>query len=450
MKTINFEPTKRQATAYKLLTDNKTKEIGYGGAAGGGKSFLGCFWLFTECLAYPGIACLIGRKELTNLKKTTYATFFKVIAHLGLNPEQYFTVDGQNNIIKFHNGSRIYLYDMAYKPSDPEYLRLGGLEIIYAFLDESNEIDEKAISILKTRMGRSGEEYGLIPKLLETFNPSKNHVYTRYYQPWRENNLPDYRVFIIALATDNQHLTSDYIKQLENSDEVTKQRLLYGNFDYDDDDRALCSFDKIQDVFTNTFVKGGKKYLVSDLAMKGRDKFVVTSWDGLRCSFDVIKDYSEAREIEEDLKREAEKNSVPRSQVLADSDGLGSYLESYMKGIKEFHGGAKAKNTEVFRNMKGECAFKLAELINKGEIFIDVPEDKEIKIKGKYRKLRQIIMEELGQLKRDNLDRDEAKKFLISKDEMKANIGRSPDFLDCLIMRMYFEVHKVSFRAVAG
>jgi hypothetical protein len=41
-------------------------------------------------------------------------------------------------------------------------------------------------------------------------------------------------MFIPALATDNKKLPKTYIEQLMRSDEVTKQRLLYGNFEYDD------------------------------------------------------------------------------------------------------------------------------------------------------------------------------------------------------------------------
>jgi hypothetical protein len=41
-------------------------------------------------------------------------------------------------------------------------------------------------------------------------------------------------MFIPALATDNPHLDENYITQLQRADEITRQRLLFGNFDYDD------------------------------------------------------------------------------------------------------------------------------------------------------------------------------------------------------------------------
>lgn len=149
-------------------------------------------------------------------------TLFKVFKEFGLGENSY-TYNQQNNIITFGNGSQIFLMDLDYKPSDPLYTRLGGLELTGAFIDESNECPEDAISVLKTRLGRRGT---IKPKLLETFNPSKNHVYKRYYKPSVDNSLPNHRVFIRALATDNPFTTEAYLEQLRNSDKITKERLL--------------------------------------------------------------------------------------------------------------------------------------------------------------------------------------------------------------------------------
>ena len=47
------------------------KEVLYGGAAGGGKSYLGCCFIIYLCTEYDGVRCLIGRSKLDTLKKTT-------------------------------------------------------------------------------------------------------------------------------------------------------------------------------------------------------------------------------------------------------------------------------------------------------------------------------------------------------------------------------------------
>ena len=136
-KEIEFHPSQKQFEAWGYLTDEVKTEIGYGGAAHGGKSYLGCFWITASCMAYPGTGYLLGRKELTNLKRTTLLTLFKIFKDFGLSDKNY-DYNQQNNTITFDNGSQIFLLDLGYKPSDPLFTRLGGLELTGAFVDESN------------------------------------------------------------------------------------------------------------------------------------------------------------------------------------------------------------------------------------------------------------------------------------------------------------------------
>ena len=76
---IEVELTSRQLQAFKILQDRETTELFFGGGAGGGKSYLGCFWLVYSCLNYPGSRWLMGRARLTTLKKSTLLTFFEVL-----------------------------------------------------------------------------------------------------------------------------------------------------------------------------------------------------------------------------------------------------------------------------------------------------------------------------------------------------------------------------------
>ena len=431
---IDFKPNKKQFQAWEYLTDDVHTEIGYGGGASGGKSYLGCVWIVTMCLAYEDTAWLIGRRELTNLKKTTLLTLFKVFKEFGLGENSY-TYNQQNNIITFGNGSQIFLMDLDYKPSDSLYTRLGGLELTGAFIDESNECPEDAISVLKTRLGRRGT---IKPKLLETFNPSKNHVYKRYYKPSVDNSLPNHRVFIRALATDNPFTTEAYLEQLRNSDKITKERLLNGNFEYDDDPNALIDTEAIYDLFTNTITSTENKYLTADIARYGQDKTVIYCWRGLEVYKAYYYDKQGLDVTAQKIKEIVATEQIPYSHVIVDEDGVGGGVVDMIKGVKGFIANTRPFDLQEMRfgnkvpanfsNLKTQCYFKLADLINTHKIAV--------KIDDGY--VRNMITEELQYVKqKDNVS--DGKLMLMAKSEVKELLGHSPDFSDALMMRMYFE-----------
>lgn len=444
---INFNPNKKQFKAWKYLTDNKTKEIGYGGAAASGKSFLGCFWIISMCLKHPGTAWVIGRRELTNLKKTTLVTFFKVTAQYGI---ESFKMDNQQNIIKFDNGSKVFLMDLSYQPSDPLFTRLGGLELTGAFVDESNEVEVDGIDILRTRIGRQkNEEFGITPKLLETFNPSKNHVHHRYYKPWKTKTLPKHRVFIQALPHDNKYVSKEYIEQLKNSDKITRERLLYGNFDYDDDSNCLVDFDAISDIFYTEADDKEHKYMTVDVARFGQDKTVIMVWQGWQVYKVITYSHKRITELAQIVRDLAVEDKVPFSHIIVDEDGVGGGLVDTLGGVKGFianstplecpnapkkqvfRNGEMKSITEKdnFRNLKSQCGYYLADKVN----------DRKIAVRNVDESTKDMIIEELGQLRSKDPEK-EGKLQLSPKEEMKEALGRSPDYLDAMIMRLAFEL----------
>lgn len=437
-----FYMTPKQIRALELLNDNITTDVGYGGSARSGKSIIEVTAMIFDCQAYDDIAWGLARRELTVLKRTVLLTLFKQLEFYGIknlkvfkNAPRTYNYNQELNKITFQNISDIFLIDTAYKPSDPLNTRFGGFELTRSAIDESNETEQSVIFKLFERTGwRNNDKYNLKRKQFECFNPAKNHVYTRYYIPFRDKLEPDHKKFIPALPKDNPHPSvQEWIDDLiKTGDETTIQRQIHGNFDYDDDPTALCDYDAICDMFTNTHVKTGNKYISADLAMQGRDKFIAGSWSGLICSVDIDKSKSTGRSIELDLKSLKDSKGVGNSNIVADSDGLGAYLESYINNIKTFHGGASAINKKEFANLKSECGFKLAELINNREIRIICTKNQEEEIK------KEISM----CLKRDSIDKDESKKRLISKDKMKEFLGHSPDYLDMLLMRMIYNIRK--------
>jgi hypothetical protein len=435
-----FYATEKQVRTLELLNDEITTDIGYGGSARSGKSIIECTAIIFDCFAYPDIAWGLARKELSTLKRTVLLTLFKQFEFYGVvdaktnkSAKYTYNYNQELNKISLNNKSDIFLIDTAYKPSDPLNTRFGGFELTRSAIDESNETELSVVYKLFERTGwRNNDTYNLKRKQFECFNPAKNHVYNRYYVPFKEGTESDHKRFIQALPSDNPHPSvKEWIIDLtKTGDQVTIQRQILGNFDYDDDPSALCGWDAICDIFTNNHVKGGQKYISADLAMQGRDKFIAGYWNGNICTVAIDQGKSTGKSIENDLKELKERYQVGNSNIVADSDGLGSYLESYIKNIKTFHGNANPKDKKQYTNLKSECAFKLAELIN----------NRNIKIICSQFQQEEIKKEISACLKIDNLNNDMSKKKIISKDTMKESLGHSPDYLDMLLMKMIYEV----------
>lgn len=94
----------------------------------------------------------MGRRELTNLKKSTLNSYFKFLQTYEIPKKFGGKLNQKDNVITFPNTSEILLLDCSHQPSDPLYTRFGSLELTGGFVDESNEVSEQCITILSTRI----------------------------------------------------------------------------------------------------------------------------------------------------------------------------------------------------------------------------------------------------------------------------------------------------------
>ena len=423
---INFIPTIKQDEAWEYLHDDKTSEILFGGSAGGGKSYFGAAWLLYSSLRYPGTRWLMGRAVLKTLKETTLNSFFSVCSDWGIKKGEVYKFNAQSNVIEFINGSQILLKDLYQYPADPNFDSLGSLEISGAFIDEVNQCTEKAKNVVASRIRYKLETFGLKPKILMSCNPAKNWVYD-FYKQWRDDNLSEHQKFVQAKLRDNPHISSHYEEQLKKLDPVSRERLLHGNWEYDEGKDKLFEYESLLDLFKNKVVESEEGFLSCDVALLGSDKMVITRWKGLVVEEIITEDKSSANHIELLIKSLAEKHGINRKNIIIDSDGVGQYLSHYMVGVVPFINNSKPIKAENYKNLNTQCYYKLAEQVNAGNILI---KEKDIEVRNK-------IIEELEVVRRSNIDAD-GKLSIISKKDIKQSIGRSPDYADSLMMRMRF------------
>ena len=426
----------KQGDAVYYLKDKETKEILYGGAAGGGKSALGCLWLIEQCQQYPGSRWLMGRSKLKALKETTLNTFFELSSKLGVSNQ--YTFNSQSNTINWSNGSQILLKDLFLYPSDPNFDSLGSLEITGAFIDECNQIVFKAWQIVTSRCRYKLKEFDLIPKVLGSCNPAKNWTYKYFYKPDKTNDLITSRKFIQALPTDNPHLPESYLESLRSLDKNSKQRLYYGNWEYDDDPATLIDLDSITDYFNPNHLEQDlqEKYMSIDVARKGKDKTVFRVWFGWLCvaRYEIAK--SDLKVVVEKAKEIQKKYRIQTSNVIADEDGVGGGVVDFL-GCKGFINNSRPIKERIdgrliipnYENLKSQCSIKMAKKIvdrQTGELNSSIT-------------VIETTSEEMEQIKIKDVDKD-GKLGILPKDKIKELIGRSPDDWDTIMMRYYFEL----------
>lgn len=436
----------KQHEALKYLTDDITEEFVYGGAAGGAKSWTGCAWLLFMCILFPETKYFIGRQELKRITESTLITFFKVAKAYGLEGE--FRFNAQKNFILFNNGSRIDLLELKYQPRDPLYERFGSTEYTCGWIEEGGEIDYGAYEVLKTRIGRHyNDKYNILAKIFITCNPKKNWLYKEFYKPFVKQGLKQgLKRFLQAFVQDNPFIESGYIERLKRTkNKARRERLLNGNWDYDDSPYALCDYDCVLQIFENDHINKDannqkksnvKKYITADIARFGSDIARIGVWEG----WDLIEvkyfEISKTTEIQACIEALRAKYQIPKNNCIGDEDGVGGGVVDSC-GIKGFKNNAtpfkekvtdKSKEVPAYKNLQTQCIFALAKKINEAQINVSAdlsPEQVEE------------ICEELSTIERD--PSSTKKLALVEKAKIKENIGRSPDWRDMMLMRAYFD-----------
>jgi hypothetical protein len=461
MRTSNIKLSKKQKKAWNYLFDDSTVEILYGGSAGSGKSYLGCLWIIIESLKDPESVSAICRAEMVNIQKTTLKTFDELCNNFGVT----YKYNGRLNIIEFPNGSQIMLKELSNKPNkDPDYQSLGSLELSRAFVDECTEIEEKAWNILISRVRKTKDLKGFVPKVLGTCNPQKNWVKRRFHDAERDKTLSSDKKFIQALPTDNPHLADSYIRSLKNLDKITKERLLYGNWDYYDDDASLFKSDYFEKIRSETLYGGkegipsysvesnssiitvttsstisstsNKMYATVDIGGGvGKDKSVCLIWKGLVIVDVLANSSSNVTDFIFSCCKYFKRYGIHSNNVIVDSTGIGFFVNDIFaknsyKNCISFHGSAKPFRGENYLNLRNQLYFVLSETyisIDMENISVDLPK---------------FLEDELSVVRVSQTQAGDGKMRINSKNEQKRLLGHSPDFADCCMMRMYFEMKK--------
>ena len=231
MKTpnIDFKLSPKQMAFCKL---ESVDEVGYGGAAGGGKTFVQCVDALMYAIKYAGSKQLIIRKTFPELEKNV------IRQALAIYPQKPFAkYNASKHLWTFANGSIIEYGYLARE--DQIYLYLG-TEWDVIRIDEATMIPWNSISFLRSRLRGSTP----LPRSMKfSTNPGGvGHMWfkNRFVSPAPPFNIftgadKTKRIYLPSSVYDNKALMTndpDYVKRLEAlSDPVQREMYLNGNWD---------------------------------------------------------------------------------------------------------------------------------------------------------------------------------------------------------------------------
>jgi len=275
--------------------------------------------------------------------------------------------------------------------------------------------------------------------------PKKENPNLRRLEKIAETD-PDYEAFHFT-TSDNPHVPETEIqKAKEELDYDTyKQEYLA---EYIDNQGSLFRYTSLVDVFSNTIVKDNSKYLIVDIADDGSDKTKFSFWEGLeeyrREEFERMNTETIIAKIREYIAQDR----IPMSHVAVDAIGVGAGVASSSMldgviGYKSSYSPIKtdmdivrlpnvgytkeAPLTSDYRNLRNQCIFTLADLVNNHKIAS--------RVTGKQ---KESIIEELSAYQ--DTSKGDGKRQATAKEDIKEIIGHSPDDSDTWIMRMYFVI----------
>lgn len=330
-------------------------------------------------------------------------------------PSGAYKINESNLIITTPQGVNIH-FKSADKPDN-----LFGEDVYAVVFDEAPRAKVTAFHALRSTITHTKGKM----KLIGNFGGTSNWMHQLKEKALTD---PEYAYFKITAWDAVKEGILDEAEILQAQKDLPPKifKQLYLAEEQENND-MLCSYGSIESLWTNAHVKGNERYIIADIALHGSDKFVIGVWEGLRLIHYKEVDKCDADEVEQMLKGLAEQFQVKRSNIAYDADGLGTFLRGYLRGAVPFNNGGKVVGNVNYKNIKSQCAYKLGEFINAGQMFIDCEVDKSETIK------------QLECLQSYALDKD-GKMQILPKEKVKEIIGHSPDILDMFIIRMVFEV----------
>lgn len=473
-----------------LMTQADIKIIG--GRRGGGKTFIALF----EALPYmlnSSVTMYGFRKYKDDIERGIWESSANVFRGFGIpvksNYEWDFGPDGK--------GARMKMEHLADEKKVKDRFR--GVEMTYIVVEELAEHTREDLDTLFALLASNRSTSGVRPKCVCTCNPvgksNKLRMFLdwyidpdtntvikerdgkiRYFHKYGKDSLdivwgntPEevyedsrcrakidklceatgapYTSFITSIVfiegdyADNEILKitdPTYLNKVAAEGGESSVNDIVGIWQDFDSSSSLLTMDDMLSFFRNTEKRDGFMRASADVAIKG-DFLVIYAFDGHHiCDVEVRRGIM-SDDIIPFIAGFLKKNGVREENFTFDENGLGLWIaeSSAFKGrAVPFNNRTAPSDIRLWNNLKSECADKFVKALKAGEFSIseDVLKRKFVDGKRHIYTVEERLLAERHALKR----KDEAQRFeIISKPQMKTEVGHSPDFIEALFMVMH-------------
>lgn len=253
------------------LSGKNNKFVLFSGGRGAGKSLALCIKMILFCKCFPGNRILLGRKNISDIEKTTLQDLFKLL------PSSWYEHRVKDGLINFNNGSQIIMFgldamqsgnmlDIKKAQQKTKSLNIGGF-----FIDQLEEIEYEVFQALNDTMRmvapevskflqRATDEEKLIVQAMSsqelfekhglvdyprqgnmTCNPANFWGY-HYFKlneqmteegHWTAKTRNDSRLIEVSMLDNATNLPDDFVKDRMNRDESYVRRFVHGEWSTD-------------------------------------------------------------------------------------------------------------------------------------------------------------------------------------------------------------------------
>lgn len=374
----------KQYEAFQILAEPETEELTYGGAKGGGKTVLGCYWSYTyskqiikdfelKARKYPIVIGFMGRKQSIDFNATTLTTWKRVI------PETSYDIREMDKVRYLVVEDKVAI-QIGGMDRTETIKKFNSAEYGFYFIDQAEELEEEDIGMLRGTRRLKIDGRPLSYKGLFTANPAICFLKREFIDSRKRGNR-----YLQALPTDNPFLPEGYIEQLKKAFEGRPELLkayLLGSWQELDTAFVIIPYRfVVENVNNDQHDKTVLKRLtVCDIASEGEDETVIYDLENARVVDQEIYTHRSTMDTCGRIQAHAAKNESKLVAVDVIGEGRGCYdrlIEVYEPHkdmvVVGYDVREKAEDDLTFGNKKAEDWWKAAEQFREGKC--DIPND---------------------------------------------------------------------------